>query len=91
MMRWRRLIIQRLLENVMHCCVFKQIRSLSTSEVRDLIPVIGKINMYYLLWWKDKTKEKESGNGPLKLGIDCGFKKHALYIKLYGLVGRPIT
>ena len=44
-------------------------RLLSISEVRGLTPVIGKIYIEHCwlvqLYWKDKNKLKEAGNGPL--------------------------
>ena len=42
-------------------------RSIPTPEVRGLNPVIGKICVYYQLYWKDENKEKEAWNGPFFL------------------------
>ena len=39
-------------------------RSIPTPEVRGSNPVIGKICVYYQLYWKDENKEKEAWNGP---------------------------
>ena len=39
-------------------------RSLPKPEVRGLNPVIGKIYMYYQLYWKDENKEKRGRERP---------------------------
>ena len=46
-------------------------RSLPTPEVHSSNPVIGKLfyqhlSVYCQLYWKDKNKEKEAGNGQFK-------------------------
>ena len=41
-------------------------RSLPTPEVRGSNPVIGKICMYYQLYWKDENKEKRPGMAQFK-------------------------
>ena len=39
-------------------------RSLPTPEIRSSNPVIGKIYMYYQLYWKDENKLKKSPGMP---------------------------
>ena len=39
-------------------------QSLPTPEVRGSNPVIGKIYMYYQLYWKDEIKEKRGRERP---------------------------
>ena len=48
-------------------------RSLPISEVRGSNPVISKklLNIYCQLYWKDKNKENEAGNGPFFKKMCC--------------------
>ena len=39
---------------------------LPTPEILGSNPAIGIIYIYYQLYWKDESKDKEVGNGPLK-------------------------
>ena len=39
-------------------------QSLPTPEVRGSNPVIGKIYLYYQLYWKDENKEKRGRERP---------------------------
>ena len=59
-------------------------RSLPIAEVHGSSPVIGKIYIEHVLYWKDENKEKEAGNGPFLKRNHWVLSKTELYIPNIG-------